>query len=73
MEGGTDLSLSGSSNNFWRDRMREAWHSLLALAIAASVQFGASAAAHAQDARQYILATATTGGTYYPVGSCRRI
>ena len=53
--------------------MREAWHSLLALAIAASVQFGASAAAHAQDARQYILATATTGGTYYPVGSCRRI
>jgi TRAP transporter TAXI family solute receptor len=48
--------------------MRKTWHSLLALAVAASVQFGASVAAHAQDTRQYILATATTGGTYYPVG-----
>lgn len=28
----------------------------------------ATGTAHAQDARNYILATATTGGTYYPVG-----
>jgi hypothetical protein len=48
--------------------MHKTWHSLLALAVAASVQFGVSMAAQAQDTRQYILATATTGGTYYPVG-----
>jgi uncharacterized protein len=43
-------------------------HSLLALAVALSVQLGTNVAAQAQDTRQYILATATTGGTYYPVG-----
>jgi hypothetical protein len=42
--------------------------SLLALALVASVQLGAGPLAQAQDTRQYILATATTGGTYYPVG-----
>jgi TRAP transporter TAXI family solute receptor len=35
-----------------------------ALAVAATAGFGA----HAQDSRNYILATASTGGTYYPVG-----
>jgi uncharacterized protein len=36
---------------------------------AALLVFGASAAiGQAQDTRSYILATATTGGTYYPVG-----
>ena len=29
---------------------------------------GAAATSQAQDTRSYILATATTGGTYYPVG-----
>ena len=48
--------------------MRKIRHSLLALAAVASVQLGTGLAAQAQDARQYILATATTGGTYYPVG-----
>jgi TRAP transporter TAXI family solute receptor len=48
--------------------MRTIWHGLFALALAASLQLGTSATAHAQDTRQYILATATTGGTYYPVG-----
>ena len=48
--------------------MRTIWHGLFALALAASLQLGTSTAAHAQDTRQYILATATTGGTYYPVG-----
>jgi uncharacterized protein len=43
-------------------------HSLFALALAGALQLGMSAAGHAQDTRQYILATATTGGTYYPVG-----
>jgi TRAP transporter TAXI family solute receptor len=42
--------------------------SLLALALALPVQLGTSGAAQAQDVRQYILGTATTGGTYYPVG-----
>ena len=36
---------------------------------AALLMIGAGAiGAQAQDARSYILATATTGGTYYPVG-----
>jgi uncharacterized protein len=48
--------------------MRTFRHSLLALAVALSVQLGTPLAAQAQDTRQYILATATTGGTYYPVG-----
>jgi uncharacterized protein len=48
--------------------MRSFRHSLLALAVALSVQLGTGLAAQAQDTRQYILATATTGGTYYPVG-----
>jgi uncharacterized protein len=60
--------FSGQSSNVWRDRMRTIRHSLLALAVAASVQLGTNVAAQEQDTRQYILATATTGGTYYPVG-----
>jgi uncharacterized protein len=48
--------------------MRTFRHSLLALAVVAAVQLGTDLAAQAQDTRQYILATATTGGTYYPVG-----
>jgi uncharacterized protein len=48
--------------------MRTFRHSLLALAVALLVQLGTGFAAQAQDTRQYILATATTGGTYYPVG-----
>jgi uncharacterized protein len=48
--------------------MRTFRHSLLALAVALSVQLGTPLAAQAQETRQYILATATTGGTYYPVG-----
>jgi len=39
------------------------------LAVAGGLLLSAGAtAAQAQDARSYILATATTGGTYYPVG-----
>lgn len=41
---------------------------LLAAVVAASVTFGAGAASQAQEARDYLLATASTGGTYYPVG-----
>jgi TRAP transporter TAXI family solute receptor len=37
---------------------------IAAAAVAATAGFGA----HAQDAKNYILATASTGGTYYPVG-----
>ncbi|MGH6900845.1 MAG: TAXI family TRAP transporter solute-binding subunit [Geminicoccaceae bacterium] len=48
--------------------MRRTWNSLLALTVAAALQLGTTATGHAQDARQYILTTATTGGTYYPVG-----
>jgi uncharacterized protein len=48
--------------------MRTFRHSLLALAVMASMQLGTGPTAQAQDTRQYILATATTGGTYYPVG-----
>lgn len=48
--------------------MRTTWHSILALIVAATLQLGAAVTSHAQDTRQYILATATTGGTYYPVG-----
>ena len=36
--------------------------------LAASVALGALSSAHAQESRDYILATASTGGTYYPVG-----
>jgi hypothetical protein len=36
--------------------------------VAAAVALGSAFGASAQDARNYILATATTGGTYYPVG-----
>jgi TRAP-type uncharacterized transport system substrate-binding protein len=37
--------------------------------VAAALLLGAGAlSAQAQDVRSYILATATTGGTYYPVG-----
>jgi TRAP transporter TAXI family solute receptor len=39
----------------------------LGLALAVSL-LGTAAATQAQDTRSYILATATTGGTYYPVG-----
>src|ERR671918_1118468 len=48
--------------------MGKIWHSLLALAAVASVQLGTGLVAQARNPRQYILATATTGGTYYPVG-----
>lgn len=48
--------------------MRNIWHSLLALAVVAGTSLATGATAQAQDTRQYILATATTGGTYYPVG-----
>jgi uncharacterized protein len=48
--------------------MRKFPHSLVALTVALSVQLGTGLTAQAQDTRQYILATATTGGTYYPVG-----
>jgi TRAP transporter TAXI family solute receptor len=48
--------------------MRTTWHSILAVIVAATVQLGAAATGQAQDTRQYILATATTGGTYDPVG-----
>lgn len=42
---------------------------LTAAAIALSVGLGSlGTAAQAQEERDYILATATTGGTYYPVG-----
>ena len=41
----------------------------LSLAAAGFLLLGAAATdGQAQDTRQYILATATTGGTYYPVG-----
>jgi TRAP transporter TAXI family solute receptor len=39
-----------------------------ALAVAGAALVGATAPAHAQEARDYLLATASTGGTYYPVG-----
>ncbi len=43
---------------------------LAALAVASTVVLGAASAppAQAQEARDYLLATASTGGTYYPVG-----
>jgi len=41
-------------------------HMLFAAAAAASLAFGSTAGA--QDGANYILATASTGGTYYPVG-----
>ncbi|MDJ1009525.1 MAG: TAXI family TRAP transporter solute-binding subunit [Paracoccaceae bacterium] len=41
-------------------------HTVLAAAAAVSMAFGG--AAQAQDGANYILATASTGGTYYPVG-----
>ncbi|EKO3966903.1 TAXI family TRAP transporter solute-binding subunit [Vibrio fluvialis] len=36
--------------------------------LAAAASFGLLAGAHAAEERSYILATASTGGTYYPVG-----
>ncbi|SDG36616.1 MULTISPECIES: TAXI family TRAP transporter solute-binding subunit [Thalassobaculum] len=43
--------------------------SLKVLAAAAAIIAAISGSpAHAQDARNYVLSTATTGGTYYPVG-----
>lgn len=42
--------------------------SVLTAALAAGVALGAAGQAVAQDAKNYILATASTGGTYYPVG-----
>ncbi len=41
-------------------------HQLFAAVAAISVSLGG--AAHAQDGASYILSTASTGGTYYPVG-----
>jgi len=41
-------------------------HKVFAAAVAASLAFGSTAGA--QDGANYILATASTGGTYYPVG-----
>ncbi len=40
----------------------------LSCALAASLAIGATAGASAQENRSYILSTASTGGTYYPVG-----
>lgn len=37
-------------------------------ALAAGVALGATASVQAQETRNYILSTASTGGTYYPVG-----
>ncbi|WP_428482524.1 TAXI family TRAP transporter solute-binding subunit [Pyruvatibacter mobilis] len=42
-------------------------HHIAAAAVAAGMLLTAALSAQAQD-RQYIMATATTGGTYYPVG-----
>jgi TRAP transporter TAXI family solute receptor len=47
--------------------MHRTWYGLLAVVAAASVHL-ATGVAQAQDTRSYILTTATTGGTYYPVG-----
>jgi TRAP transporter TAXI family solute receptor len=67
--------LAGKVGRTWpavkqrlEDRMRKTWYSVLALTVALALQTGAATTAHAQDTRQYILTTATTGGTYYPVG-----
>lgn len=48
--------------------MRIASIATLALAAAVALPGLVPGAAQAQDQRSYILATATTGGTYYPVG-----
>ncbi len=40
----------------------------LSLAVALSTAAGVSGLAQAEEKRSYILATASTGGTYYPVG-----
>jgi uncharacterized protein len=40
----------------------------LALTVGGLMLLGAATSSQAQDTRSYILATATTGGTYYPVG-----
>ena len=40
----------------------------IAVATSASLVLGMSAAAQAAEERSYILSTASTGGTYYPVG-----
>jgi TRAP-type uncharacterized transport system substrate-binding protein len=36
--------------------------------LAAGLALGSASGVFAQEARNYILATASTGGTYYPVG-----
>jgi len=45
-------------------------YNIAALALAATVVLGSTVTqpANAQEERDYLLATATTGGTYYPVG-----
>jgi TRAP transporter TAXI family solute receptor len=40
----------------------------ISIAIAASVALSAAGLAHSAEKRSYILSTASTGGTYYPVG-----
>ncbi|MGH6921321.1 MAG: TAXI family TRAP transporter solute-binding subunit, partial [Geminicoccaceae bacterium] len=40
----------------------------LALAVGSLLLAGMATSSQAQDTKSYILATATTGGTYYPVG-----
>jgi len=40
----------------------------LGLAVTLSAALGGAAIAQAEENRSYILATASTGGTYYPVG-----
>ena len=40
----------------------------LSMAVALSTVAGVSGLAQAEEKRSYILATASTGGTYYPVG-----
>ena len=41
---------------------------LATTAVAASMAIGVPTVANAQDEKNYLLATASTGGTYYPVG-----
>jgi len=52
---------------FFRHLMRTTFAAALAAPLIAITSLMSATGAHAQD-RQYILATATTGGTYYPVG-----
>ena len=54
--------------SFTRSGIFLAGRFLAVATVAASVAFSFAAPSYAQDEKNYLLATASTGGTYYPVG-----